>query len=341
MRRSPTIPKERLTAAVILALAAAILSGCSTATRLWLGASYVQVPSEEGTRAFWDVTYRARTPDPERHVLDLYLPDEPGYPTLVFVHGGSLVRGNKDLSLGGYDIYANIGRFYSARGIGVAVVEYRLQPEVRWPEQVDDVAAAVAWVQENVPLHGGSNDVYLAGHSAGAWLVAHVGTDPQPLARYDKSPLDLRGVITISGSGFDMEDDLTWHLFGRERRWRKRFRAAPGDREWKSNASVVTRIGGKVPPFLILHAEREWDALKRQNLLLRTALAERGVPAVVEPIEKATHRRTVLMMSHPESPVSASVLRFVRGPERVLDQAGMQPERTTDPPRSGIGWPGG
>ena len=69
---------------------------------------------------------------------------------IVFVHGGNWDSGSKDFRAGGADVYANIGRFYASRGIAVAVINYRLQPQARWTGQVDDVRMAVNWVRANI-----------------------------------------------------------------------------------------------------------------------------------------------------------------------------------------------
>ena len=68
----------------------------------------------------------------------------------MFVHGGTWDSGDKNYRAGGADVYANIGRFDAARGLGVAVDNYRLQPAVVWPLQADDVRAAMAWVRGNI-----------------------------------------------------------------------------------------------------------------------------------------------------------------------------------------------
>ena len=53
----------------------------------------------------------------------------------MFVHGGNWDSGDKNDRAGGADVYANIGRFDAARGLGVAVDNYRLQPAVAWPSR--------------------------------------------------------------------------------------------------------------------------------------------------------------------------------------------------------------
>ena len=83
--------------------------------------------------------------DPKKHLLNLYLPQsEPTFPLAMFVHGGSWRRGDKDDRAAAY---AMLGRNLARDGIGVAVINYRLSPQVRHPEHAQDVARAVAWAR--------------------------------------------------------------------------------------------------------------------------------------------------------------------------------------------------
>src|SRR5439155_18980367 len=88
-----------------------------------------------------DICYREGSAD-EKHRLDLFLPHGTNWPILIFIHGGGLTSGDKALRVSGADVYGNIGRFYASQGIGVAVINYRLQPKVTWREQAEDVAHA-------------------------------------------------------------------------------------------------------------------------------------------------------------------------------------------------------
>ena len=132
-----------------------VLSACTTLKGGALRPFYTPavLAPEDGTVAS-NIPYRTgEGTHPEKHTLDLYRPNGSGWPVLVFFHGGSFVGGAKAKRLGPHDIYGNIGRFYAARGYGVAVVNYRLQPEVTWVEELDDVAAAVSWVVHESPFY--------------------------------------------------------------------------------------------------------------------------------------------------------------------------------------------
>lgn len=128
-----------------------------------------------------DVPYAGPSSTPKQR-LNLFMPaaDTAHRPFVVFVHGGNWDEGDRNLEVGGADIYNNIGRYLAARGIGTAVISYRLLPEVTWREQVADVATAVRWVAAHAKESGGTSDcVFVMGHSAGAQLAARVALDPE------------------------------------------------------------------------------------------------------------------------------------------------------------------
>jgi acetyl esterase/lipase len=305
--------RPRLTAALVLLLLA---TGCGSTVRVALKPFYSPAdldPSAAEVRL--DVVYRSDADtDPSKHRLDLFLPNGTGWPLLAFVHGGSLENGDTARILGGHDIYRNIGRFYAARGVGVALINYRLQPAVTWRGQVDDVAVATAWLVERVHGFGGDGRVYLSGHSAGSWLAAHVALDDDLRRRHDLERSDIAGVISVSGSGFDLTDEQTWEMFGNEKKWKQRFSDGESDTAWKERASVVPLIDNDDPPFLLIYSRREWPALARQNQLMCAALESANAKCTIEELEGPGHRRMLLAMSHVDRPLT----------QRVLEELGVE-----------------
>jgi hypothetical protein len=178
-----------------------------------------------------------------KHRLDLYIPKERGWPVLIFVHGGEWKRGDKDLRFGGADPYGNIGRFYAARGIGVAVINYRLQPAVTWRDQVKDVVHAVGWVYQHAKEYGGNaRALFVSGHSSGAQLASFAALDHELLQESGLPSGVPCGVISVSGAPFDVADSKTYELGTDPAIFEKPFRAGdPGDR-WKYAASSVRRV---------------------------------------------------------------------------------------------------
>ena len=99
--------------------------------------------------------------------LDLYVPaGARNAPVIVSIHGGGLRGGDKSKE-------KIIGYSFATAGNVTVVVNYRLSPIVKHPRHVEDIAAAVAWVKRNVSKYGGDPDnIFVIGHSAGAYLAA-------------------------------------------------------------------------------------------------------------------------------------------------------------------------
>jgi acetyl esterase/lipase len=131
-------------------------------------------------------------PDP-RQRLDLYAPKtRPSgrLPVIVFFYGGSWSSGTKDG-------YAFVGQALASRGFLVAIPDYRLVPQVRYPAFLEDNAAAVRWVRANAARYDGDGDrLVLAGHSAGAYGAAMLAIDPRWLGADRKA---VRGLIGLAG----------------------------------------------------------------------------------------------------------------------------------------------
>lgn len=131
-----------------------------------------------------------------RQRVDVYWPDKaPANPrAIVFFYGGSWNTGSRA-------DYAFVGKALASRGITTVVADYRLNPEVQYPEFLKDCAAAVAWSFLNLDEIAGRKHqgVYVMGHSAGAYNAAMIALDPRWLAAYDLRPRQLAGWIGLSG----------------------------------------------------------------------------------------------------------------------------------------------
>ena len=259
-----------------------------------------------------DIQYHAHSND-KKHRLDLFIPDGSDWPIMIFVHGGGLASGDKSLRVGGDDVYGNIGRFYASEGIGVAVINYRLQPGVSWREQVDDVARATAWIFANAEEYGGDpNRIFIAGHSAGAHLAARIALDSKALGQFGLSPCILSGIIAVSGAGFDLADEQTYELGHKLRRYEARFRCGDPTDNWKKEASPIAYVACGAPPFLILYADRESKSLQRQSQLLHQALQQKEIPSQLLVVPKQNHSRIVLTLSRSDKTSAPAILRFIR-----------------------------
>lgn len=294
------------------AVSVLLLAGCA-AQRETLGAAMayrgVDWPSE---RVHFDLAYRAGPDfDDQKHRLDLFLPAEgkTGWPTLVFVHGGGWTHGDRRLGALGIEPMRNLGRFYAARGYGVVVPSYRLQPGVDWASQVDDVAAAVAWARENIARYGGDPDaIALGGHSAGAWLAARVGLADAPLARHRTDRGALCGLVLVSGAGYDLADEATYEAGASRAYFERRF---GGDGDWQTRASVVTNVDAPVPPALLLTAEGEGPTFERQSNRLFEIVSPLAPASMRHEVAGQNHQRILVSMSREGDPASEIALAFL------------------------------
>ncbi len=250
--------------------------------------------------------------DAKKNLLDLYRPQGTGWPVLVFIHGGGWTSGDKDLRVGGADIYGNIGRFYAAHGIGVAVISYRLQPDVAWPAQVSDAARAVAWVHANVARYGGDPDtIIVSGHSAGGQLATRVALDPAPLAALGVDRHVVKGLIAMSGAGLDFTDAESWRLGQPRDYYEKRFRNGDTTDGWMRNASAVRFVDAQSPPGLVIYAEGDSADLRRQGDVLVAALRSAGVRSEQVVVPGSSHTRILLTFSRGDTVAARAILKFV------------------------------
>ncbi|HEY0033482.1 MAG TPA: alpha/beta hydrolase, partial [Devosia sp.] len=132
--------------------------------------------------------------DGPRHKLDVYAPEARGAaaPVVFFIYGGGWSRGERS-------DYQFVGRALASRGFVVVIADYRLVPEVQYPQFLEDSARALKWTQDNIAQYGGDpNRLFLAGHSAGAYNAVMLSLDPSFLRDYGVT-MPILGVAALSG----------------------------------------------------------------------------------------------------------------------------------------------
>lgn len=88
-----------------------------------------------------DIAALSYGPD-ERQVMDLYLPDPSLLPAplVIWFYGGSWDSGDRGK-------YAFIAKRFTEFGYAVAIHDYRLVPDVRFPDFIEDGASAIAFMK--------------------------------------------------------------------------------------------------------------------------------------------------------------------------------------------------
>jgi acetyl esterase/lipase len=215
-------------------------------------------------------------------------------PVIVFFYGGSWSSGDK----GGYGF---VGRALAAQGFLVAVPDYRLVPQVRFPGFVEDGAAAVKWVRANAARYGGDPDrLVLAGHSAGAYNAAMLALDPQWLGA-DRAA--VKGFAGIAGpyDFLPLTDPAAAAAF----------RHAPDPKA----TQPINFAGAGDPPALLLVAREDRLVFPRNSINLAAKLKEAGVPAEVRTYDNIGHVGILTAIARPlrgKAPVLRDIGTFAR-----------------------------
>ena len=120
--------------------------------------------------------------DSKHEFFDLYLPEHnPGdesYPLILWVHGGAFVGGDKKDAL-------YFAQALAYQGYAVAVINYSLAPESKYPVPVFQTGKAFSFLIDGSysgKEHIDNNRIFIAGDSAGAHIAAQftaLKTNPQ------------------------------------------------------------------------------------------------------------------------------------------------------------------
>jgi len=220
-----------------------------------------------------------------KHNLDLYLPKgRNNFPVMVFYHGGAWKSGDRA-------IYAAFGNRFAKAGIGVAVPSYRLMPQHPHPAQIEDAAAAFAWVDRHIAQFGGDvSRIYIAGHSAGGHLASLLGLDPEWLKKYDISPGAIRGVVTMSGV-YDVEPLADFK---------------------NKNASPMQYIHPRVPPLLITYCQWDYLGLPKQAREFAAALKKQFADAKLLFIPGESHISEIISTLKDDDLTARAILEFIK-----------------------------
>jgi acetyl esterase/lipase len=249
-----------------------------------------------------DLAYGA---DP-RNRLDVYAPTEQNgstlAPVVVFFYGGNWNAGSKA-------DYEFIGEALASRGIVAVLADYRLYPQVRYPEFLQDSAGAVAWAAKEIKKYGGNPErLYVMGHSAGAYNAAMVALDERLLSAYGMTPAALRGWIGLAGpyNFIPIENENTKPVFFH-----------PNTPPQSQPINQVTR---SAPPALLVASNSD-DLVNpvRNTGALAKRLREAGVQVTEVYFDRTSHTTLIAAMSRPLrklAPVLEAVDDFVSGTAR-------------------------
>lgn len=195
-------------------------------------------------------------------------------PLILYVHGGGWSRGSKDNATGRWKPV-----HYPQQGYGFASINYRLVPQATVEQQAQDVASALkALLGRAAALGIDRRRVVLMGHSAGAHLVALVGTDERYLKAAGLSFADVAGVIPIDGAAYDVAAQMSESGSFMKPTYEAAFGHDPARQHALS--PTLQAAAPNAPAFLLPHVQRT-DGV-RQAQALAAALITAGTQARTE-----------------------------------------------------------
>jgi acetyl esterase/lipase len=115
-------------------------------------------------------------------------------PVLVWLHGGALMTGSRKY------IAPDLMELCQAEGLCLVSADYRLAPQAKLPQIIEDVRDLMEWVHEKGPelFHADASRVVVAGGSAGGYLTMMTGIlKPRP-----------NGLVSYAGYG---DVDSSWY----------------------------------------------------------------------------------------------------------------------------------
>ena len=260
-----------------------------------------------------DLSY-VKTPVSDLQRLDLYAPARAASngpcvpaPVVVWVHGGGWATGDKR------NATADKVRLFNDLGYVFVSVNYRLAAPFadanhpRHPDLANDVGASIAWLEANAHRYGGDGTrIALLGHSAGAHLVALVGTDPRFIERAGDDAADLRCVGSYDTASYDLvqrssETRLVENAFG-------------SDIEVWKDASPVNHLEDrtKLPEFQVV--VRGSPSRRASESAFADAVQAAGGTATVIDAAGLSHGDVNRLIGAPgESVMTPAVTEFVTG----------------------------
>jgi acetyl esterase/lipase len=217
-------------------------------------------------------------------------------PTLLYIHGGGWVGGDKD---------AVFLRFlpYLEMGFAIVNVEYRLGPIALAPAAVEDCRCALRWLIDNADEYGFDTDrIVVSGTSAGGHLTLTTGMLPASAGLERRCParkLDGRPSADAYEPEMPVAAMINWYGITdvtdlvegpNAKLYAVRWMGAMADwREVARRVSPLEYVRPDLPPILTIHGDDDLVVPYQHGVRLHEALTEAGAPNRLHTVSGGGH----------------------------------------------------
>ena len=202
------------------------------------------------------------------------------FPVIVFTQGSGWKKQNIDSNI------CSLGKIVE-KGFIVVDVEYTGSEISKFPQSIIDVEDAIRWTYNNIKkYHGDNSKIFLWGNSSGGHVMSYIGVTFKEINI--KGIIDFYGPIELSSLdiGASNLDHKTNQSIGSLYLGYNPIE----NKEKAKEASVIAQIhDNKIPPFLIIHGNKDRKVPFKQSELLAETLKKYHCDYEFYCVEDADH----------------------------------------------------
>jgi acetyl esterase/lipase len=236
-------------------------------------------------------------------------------PVIMWIHGGALITGSRrGLNPVQAEKYLNAG-------YAIVSIDYRLAPQAKLDQIIEDLQDAYRWVRNQGPklFRVDPNRIAVVGHSAGGYLTLMAGFQLSPRPRalvsfygygdiagewysrpdpfYNRQPA-VSKEEAYAAVGNDVTSDYVggdrgrFYLYTRQRGlWPIEVTGHDPDNEPRvfDRLCPIRNVTKDYPPTLLLHGDKDTDVPFEQSVLMAKELERQGLPHEFIPMPGRGH----------------------------------------------------